>query len=156
MSRGATPDERGDLAFRLKVAMLGTFGISAPVTIWSEAEIALAARHVAWYREHVRARIKSADQYLLTEQPPLDGRGNWAATWYADKDRRGGVAFFFRLEGAATRSFTFAGLDPARRYRLRYLDGSKFESSGAQLGAGVSLTLDAQFTSAALVVEAVS
>jgi alpha-galactosidase len=62
MSRGATPDERGDLAFRLRVAMLGTFGISAPVITWSDDDVELAARHVRWYREHVRRRVKSADQ----------------------------------------------------------------------------------------------
>jgi alpha-galactosidase len=155
MSRGATPDDRGDLAFRLKVAMLGTFGISAPVTTWSEAEIALAARHVAWYRDHVRSRVKAADQYLLTEQPPLDGKGDWAALWYADKDKGGGAGFFFRLEGPAKQAFPLAGLDPARRYRLLYLDGTAAEATGAELAAGLSVSLDTNFTSAALVVEAV-
>lgn len=155
MSRGATPDDRGDLAFRLKVAMLGTFGISAPVTSWSEAEIAVAARHVAWYREHARPRVKAANQYLLTSQPPLDGRGDWAGVWYADKDSSGGVGFFFRLEGNATRSFPLGGLDPSRRYRLRYLDGPPTEATGVELATGLSLTLESQFTSAALVVEAV-
>jgi alpha-galactosidase len=154
MSRGATPDARGDLAFRLRIPMLGTLGISAPVTLWSDAEIALAARHVAWYREHVRARTKCADQYLLTPQPPLDGRGDWAAIWYADKDRSGGVGFFFRLEGAADRSFGLAGLDPGRRYRLRFLDGPVLEATGAELAAGLQIALDAPFTSVAVVIEA--
>jgi alpha-galactosidase len=155
MSRGATPDERGDLAFRLRVAMLGTFGISAPVITWSDDDVELAARHVRWYREHVRRRVKSADQYLLTEQPPLDGRGDWAAIWYADKDRAGGVGFCFRLEGSAVRSFGLAGLDPARRYRLRHLDGPVVEASGAELTSGVTVSLAAPFSSAAFVVEAV-
>lgn len=153
MSRGASPDARGDLAFRLQVAMLGTFGISAPVNTWSEAEITLAAQHVAWYREHVRPRVKSADQYLLTEQPPLDGKGDWAAIWYANKDRRGGAGFFFRLEGAATRSFALPGLDPARRYRIRYLDGATLEATGADLAADLTISRDAPFTSAAIAVD---
>ncbi|MCK1571893.1 alpha-galactosidase [Bradyrhizobium sp. 174] len=154
MSRGATPDARGNLAFRLQVPMLSSFGISAPVNSWSAAEIEAAAHHVAWYREHVRPRLNAADQYLLTAQPPLDGKGDWAAVWYADKDRKGGVGFFFRLEGAASRTFRLAGLAPDMRYRLRYLNGPTVEATGAELASGLTVSLDATFASAALVVVA--
>ena len=39
-------DMRGDLAFRLRVAMLGSFGISAGIDRWSAADIATAKVHV--------------------------------------------------------------------------------------------------------------
>jgi hypothetical protein len=39
-------DWYGDLAFRLRVAMLGTFGISAPIDRWSRSDITTAAAHV--------------------------------------------------------------------------------------------------------------
>ncbi|WDR03072.1 hypothetical protein PSQ19_02390 [Devosia algicola] len=114
MSRGAQPDERGDIAFRLRIAMLGSLGISAPVSQWSEAEIETAARHVDFYKQHVRPRINNADQYQLTAAPPLDGNGDWAAIWYADKDTNGGVGFFFRLIGSPAQRFRLAGLSPAQ------------------------------------------
>jgi len=153
LSRGAGPDDRGDLAFRLRVAMLGTLGISAPVSAWSAAEIDLAARHVDWYRRHVRPRVNDADQFLLTPPPPLDGKGDWAAIWYADKDAGGGVGFFFRLQGDPTRRFSLDGLDPAQNYRLTWLDGGTRTAAGVDLAQGLDIALDGAFTSAVLLVE---
>jgi alpha-galactosidase len=153
MSRGAEPDARGDLAFRLRIAMLGTLGISAPVSDWSDAEIDIAARHVDWYRRHVRPRVNGADQYQLTEPPPLDGNGDWAAIWYADKDAGGGVGFFFRLAGAPSRRFRFAGLDPLQSYRLSYLDGPSRRVKGTDLTGGFEVVLDVEFASAVILVE---
>jgi alpha-galactosidase len=153
LSRGAAPDARGGLGFRLMIPMLGTLGISAPVGDWSEDEIALAGRYVDWYRRHVRARVNGADQYLLTEAPPLDGNGDWAAIWYADKDKGGGAGFFFRLTGAPSRRFALAGLDPNRQYRVGFLDGPSRNYSGAELADGLDIALDDAFTAAAILVE---
>lgn len=149
-------DERGDLAFRLRIAMLGTFGISAPVDRWSAAEFAIAQTHVAWYRDHIRPLVQRGDQYLLTEAPPVDGNGDWAAIWYAAKDRSGGALFAFRLAGAAaTRQFALPGLDPAARYRLRTPEGWNSAATGAELAAGLAIDIGEPFGSALIVVEQV-
>jgi alpha-galactosidase len=72
-------DRRGDLAFRLRVAMLGSFGLSAHIDRWPEADLAVAAAHIALYREKLRPIIHDGDQYHLTPPPPPDGNGDWVA-----------------------------------------------------------------------------
>ena len=103
-------DLRGDLAFRVRVAMLGSFGISAPLALWSEEQQAVVRAHVALYRERVRALVHLGDQYQLTEPPALDGEGDWAAMWFVAKDGRSGVLFAFRLQGGREREFPLPGL----------------------------------------------
>ena len=137
-------DDRGDLAFRLRVAMLGSFGISAPLGAWSDADRGIVADHVRLYRDRLRALIHHGDQYLLTVPPPLDGRGDWAAIWYVAKDGGSGVLFAFRLEGSEQREFLLPGLaDGARR-----LEGE----GGSLVPGGVRVTLDAPFSSALLLI----
>ncbi|OJY65327.1 MAG: hypothetical protein BGP12_19235 [Rhodospirillales bacterium 70-18] len=144
---GAAPDPRGDLAFRLRVAMLGSFGISAPVQRWSEANLAAAAAHVALYRDHVRALVQSSDRYELTAPPPADGNGDWAVLWYAAKDGRSGVLFAFRLAGArAVRRFRLPGL--AAGMALAGPDAA----SAVLRGAMVTLRIRQAFTSALVLV----
>ncbi len=138
-------DLRGDLAFRLRVAMLGSFGISAPLGVWSAGQMAVAREHVALYRAVVRGLVAEGDQYLLTEAPPLDGRGEWAAVWYAAKDGSRGVLFAFRLEGAAERRFALPGLR-AGAWRVRG-DGV------VAAEGGVEVTLAGRFASVLAVVE---
>jgi len=137
-------DRRGDLAFRLRVAMLASFGISAPVGDWSEADRDTVRAHVALYRERLRPLIHHGDQYLLTAPPPLDGQGDWAAIWYVAKDGGAGALFAFRLQGAATRDFALPGLAAGPR---------RLEGEAAGLVAdGVRVTLAAPFSSALVMV----
>jgi alpha-galactosidase len=98
----------GDLAFRLHVAMLGSFGISARIDRWSDPDSALVAAHVKLYRDQLRRIIHHGDQYLLTPRPRRNGGGDWAAIWYVAKDGSEGALFAFRLGGA----------DTSRRYPL--------------------------------------
>jgi alpha-galactosidase len=147
-------DERGDLPFRLRIAMLGSFGISARIDRWPEADFALAAAHVALYREKLRAIIQEGDQYLLTEAPPGDGNGDWTALWYAAKDGTKGVLFAFRLAGAAAeRVFALPGLVPDRSYQASFFSGAASETTGAALARGLSVAIPAQFQSALCYVE---
>lgn len=138
-------DKRGDLAFRLHVAMLGSFGISAPIDTWTEADIDVAAPHVALYREKARALVHHGDQYPLTPPPPLDGAGEWAAMWYVAKDGRAGVLFAFRLHGAETRTFPLPGLLPGP-WRLT-------GDNVALTDGGARVALEAPFRSAMVVFE---
>jgi alpha-galactosidase len=136
-------DRRGDLPFRLRVAMLGSFGISAPIDLWSDADRAVAAAHVALYRAHVRPLLHHGDQFQLTEPPPIDGNGDWAAMWYLAPDRRRGVLFAFRLRGQAERRFALPGM-PLPRW---------VEGEGGRIEGGeVVVTLPQIYRSALLIV----
>jgi alpha-galactosidase len=151
--KGQPVDRRGDLRFRTRVAMLGSFGVSAPVGRWSAEELEVVRQHVGWYKERVRPLVQRGDQYLLTEAPPADGAGDWAAAWYLSKDARQGALFAFRLEGHPGRELALPGLDPDARYRLTSPEGWTAERSGAELGRGLPVELDAPFRSTILAVE---
>jgi alpha-galactosidase len=145
-----TLDERGDLPFRLRVAMLGSFGISARADRWSETDFATAAAHVALYRDVVRAVVHHGDQYLLTRPPDVDGSGEWAAIWYVAKDASRGVLFAFRLGSEqAARVFPLPGLIDGRRYRVRLFDGAVRDVTAD----GVTVTILGKFQSELCVVE---
>ncbi len=149
-------EERGDLPFRLRVAMLGSFGISARVDEWPAGDFAIAAAHVALYRDTLRAIIQFGDQYLLTRAPAADGSGDWAAIWYAAKNRRRGALFAFRLDGAeASRKFRLPGLSPRARYRVSHGSGEIVETTGEALEAGVVVTIADRYRSELASVEAV-
>jgi alpha-galactosidase len=139
-------DLRGDLAFRVRVAMLGSFGISAPLGLWSAAQHAVVAAHVRLYREEVRDLVQFGDQHLLTAPPGLDGAGDWAGVWFVAKDGRRGVLFAFRLEGAAERVFALPGLR-AGPWRVR-------GEAVAAVPAGARVLLGAAYASALAVIEA--
>ncbi|HJT09061.1 MAG TPA: alpha-galactosidase [Stellaceae bacterium] len=147
-------DERGDLPFRLRSAMLGSFGISARIDRWREADFAVAAAHVALYREKLRPIIHHGDQYLLTKAPPGDGNGDWAALWYAAKDGASGVLFAFRLaKGEASRSFPLPGLVPDQCYRVSFFSRAASEMRGDALTGGLVVAIPAPFQSALCYVE---
>lgn len=150
----ALVDWRGDLAFRLRVAMLGTFGISAPIDRWPAADLATAAEHVGLYKAKVRPLIHHGDQYYLTHAPRPDGGSDWAAVWYAAKDGSAGVLFAFRLAGAeAARRFALPGLKPEQSYRLAFMSGPTMTMSGDGLARGIEIRLDENYRSALCLVE---
>lgn len=103
---GGEADGRSDLAFRLRVAMLGSFGISAAISRWSAADRQLAAAHVQLYREHVRPLVQFGDMF----EPPAPA--GWLAWHYQAKDAARGVVFAFRLQSAVA-SWVFRGVEIA-------------------------------------------
>ena len=149
-------DERGDLPFRLRVAMLGSFGISASISSWSEADLVIAAEHVALYRNKLRSIIHHGDQYFLTPPPPIDGSSAWAAMWYVAKDGLSGVLFAFRLGTAeATRVFSLAGLVSEKSYRASLLSAESIvDTTGEALAQGLGIAVPSQFQSELVLVEA--
>ena len=145
---------RGDLAFRLHVAMLGSFGISAAIERWSAADIATAAAHVSLYATHLRDIIHHGDQYQLTPAPAPSGNSEWAAIWYVAKDGNRGALLAFRLAGAdATRIFPLPGLHPARRYRVQHYPAAAVMTTGAALATGLGVTIGDRFASCVCLVE---
>jgi alpha-galactosidase len=154
---GEAPDARGDLAFRLRVAMLGSFGISARIGDWPEGDIETAAAEVAWYKSVARPLVGGfGDQYILTPAPRLDGTGGWAAMWFAAKDQTGGFALIFRLE-ATEGSFVLRldGLDPARRYCLSMPGEADRHLTGAALAEGQIVTIALPYLSQRVTVTAI-
>jgi alpha-galactosidase len=150
-------DWRGDLAFRLRVAMLGTFGISAPIDAWSPDDIAMTAAHLDLYVTKVRPLIHRGDQYDLTIAPRPDGNSDWAAIWYAAKDGRSGVLFAFRLAGSqGTRAFRLPGLKKEARYHVGFGTGETVVRTGAELSAGLQIALTEPFRSELCLVEQVA
>jgi alpha-galactosidase len=149
-------DERCDLPFRLRVAMLGSFGISAPIDRWPEADLVIAAEHVALYRNKLRSIIHHGDQYFLTPPPRLDGSGEWAAIWYVAKDGSNGVLFAFRLlSSERSRVFPLAGLISEKGYQATlFSEGITTDTSGEALAQGIIITVPGQFQSELVVVEA--
>ena len=145
----------GDLAFRTRVAMLGSFGISAAVREWTPEDSAVVADHVALYRRHIRSLVHHGAQYRLTEQPPFDGQGDWAALWYVAHDGAAGVLFAFRLgQGTPERRFALPGLDAGRAYEVQVPGGEAVRTQGTELGEGVMVTCPAPFTSQLVLVRA--
>jgi alpha-galactosidase len=148
-------DERGDLPFRLRVAMLGSFGISARADRWPAADFATVAAHVAVYRERVRQIVQLGDQYLLTRAPPADGTGDWAAVWYVAKDGGRGVLFAFRLAGGTeTQAFPLPGLRPEQAYTLEVFGSGTTQRTGSALMAGCTVTVPQPFGSALCLIDA--
>jgi alpha-galactosidase len=146
--------ELGDLPFRLRVAMLGSFGISAPVERWSDEETAIVKKHVAWYKQIVRPILKSSRQYLLTDAPPLDGNGDWAAIWYVLPEGTRGILFAFRLaNGRQEQTFVLPGLDAQAFYRLSSPDGWSTTLKGEELEAGIAVEADSPFRSVLISIE---
>jgi alpha-galactosidase len=149
-----TQDERGDIAFRTRVAMLGSFGISAPVERWSVKDIATVKQHIRWYKELVRPLVQTGNQYQLTKAPPLDGEGEWAAIWYAATNAHRGVLFAFRLASPNSQHrFSLPGLCPDAEYCLRTPEGWSSTRLGSDLAAGLLVTVEAPFRSVLMFVE---
>ena len=149
--------ELGDLPFRLRVAMLGSFGISAPLERWSAEEDAVVRKHVSWYRDVVWPVVQSGRQFMLTGAPPLDGNGDWAAVWYVEPEGTGGVLFAFRLaNGLPERIFALPGLEARAVYRVTSPDGWNVTFTGEELGAGIAVAAELPFRSVLLSVEQVA
>ena len=149
--------EQGDLPFRLGIAMLGNFGVSAPLNRWSDGDMAVVKKHILWYKQFVRPLLPLSRQYLLTDAPPLNGNGDWAAIWYAHPEGAGGVLFAFRLaNGQSARTFPLPGLNEQTLYRLTPVDGQFITRTGQELRAGIEVEADAPFCSVLLSVDKVS
>lgn len=148
------------LDYRFLSAMQGSLGIGANLDHMQEADIATAARWIAAYKT-IRDTVQRGDLYRIA--PPRADRAT-SATFYVSPDRKQAVLFqmlhssMFRDNGAALRP---QGLDPARRYRVRMLDGAALpdgvpgEASGAYwMERGLRAKLKGDFQGAAFLFDA--
>jgi len=149
-------DDRGRLALRAHVAMLGSLGVSAPVWQWSEAERRECAGYISWYKSRIRPLFAGSDQYLLTEQPALDGQGDWAAIWYVADDATSGHLTAVRLsDGTPSRFLPLHGLDQDASYEVSTPGGVVGHYRGQELGDGFAVHLDEAWSSGAFAVRRV-
>ena len=130
-------DGQGDLAFRARVAMMGAFGISAPIPDWTAQDVAEVREHVATYKR-LRPLIEHGRQVRLTPDPPRDGTGTWAAMAFLDVAGSQGAVLAFRLaDGEPAHALQVPGLDAGTTFSVtRDADDAEIELTGAQLQAG--------------------
>jgi alpha-galactosidase len=148
--------QAGDLRFRLHVAMLGAFGVSAPVQLWEKADLELAASQIRWYKRHVASELSASRQYLLGDQPSLQDPTGWATAWYARRDASGGHLLSFRLDDdRRSVELPLEGLLDDSRYRVTEESIVLGTYSGRELADGISLDLPTPHSSRALSIDRV-
>jgi len=148
------------LDYRFLSAMQGSLGIGANLDHWTEQDFATARQWIAAYKG-IRGTVQRGDLYRIA--PPVPDVAT-SATLYVSPDK-GQAVLFQMLRGSMFRdnmaALPLQGLDPARRYHVRMLDGSPLpeampqDASGAYwMGQGVRLKLKGDYKGAALLFEA--
>jgi alpha-galactosidase len=149
------------LDYRFLSSMQGGLGIGANLDKWGDADFATARKWVAAYKT-IRETVQRGALYRL-ESPTGDNAT--AATMYVGQDKRQAVLFqmlhssMWRDNPAAIHA---QGLDPAKVYAVRMLDGSARpagvpeRASGAYwMNRGLRAPLKGDYVGAAFVFEAV-
>ena len=142
------------LQFRFDVAMTGSLGIGGNLDKWTDDEMQLGAKNVAFYKS-VRAMVQQGALYRLT--PSLDAQGHWA-TEYIATDHSQAVVFAFlhsQHYGEPFPALRLQGLDPQAVYTITPRDPGQAkmlpqQASGAALmTTGVQLKLTGDYDSTA-------
>jgi alpha-galactosidase len=144
------------LSFRFVVAMMGSLGIGANLNAWPDADLAYAARMVA-FDKTIRSTVQDGDLYRLA--PP--GQPQAGVNEYVSQDGRQAVVFAFlqsQQHGRPQPAVALQGLDPRAVYQVRSLDGKLVEkletASGAYLLAhGLTFDLKGDFDATVVVLE---
>lgn len=139
------------LQFRFHSAMMGSLGIGANLTEFSDAELEQSAGFIEQYKR-LRPVIQEGEFHRLA-----DDSGNGADIFEYRTDERVAVFVFLVAARMGRRpvSFRLRGLDPAGVYRFQ-ADWQTQEKSGAYLmGHGVQTWLLGDYASAVLTFERV-
>ncbi|WP_348264312.1 alpha-galactosidase [Telmatobacter sp. DSM 110680] len=109
--------------YMLRSGMMGWMSIMLDTTAWSPQQHAAARHAFMIYKEKLRPLIRDARLYHISERP--DGV-HWDGMEYWDPARRRGVAFVFRgsIPNETEHRFVLAGLEPGKRYRVHFEDGT--------------------------------
>jgi len=128
--------------YMLRSGMMGWFTIMLDTSSWSAEQHAAAKREIDVYKKELRPLIRDASLYHVSPRP--DGV-HWDAMEYWDPHRKMGVVYAFRgtVENENTHAFALQGLEPSKRYRLRFFDRTSPDraATGAELGKGLKVTL---------------
>ena len=111
------------LEYRFLVAMSGSLGIGGNLTKWSEADMALAKKMVAYYKR-VRNSVQHGDLYRLLS--PRDG--DVSAIEYVSENGEQAVLFAFREQQRFLQPappIRLRGLDAEALYRIEGIDEEK-------------------------------
>jgi Melibiase/Glycosyl hydrolase family 36 C-terminal domain len=134
-----------NLRYMLRSGMLGWFSLMLDASQWTAQQREAAQREFALYKRALRPLIREADLYHVADRP--DGV-HWDGMEYYSPRLRRGVLYAFRGSASElpTHRFRLTGLDPGRRYRLRFQDNpaAHQELTGQslmQMGVDVRLPL---------------
>jgi hypothetical protein len=108
---------------------------------WTDDEKAAVKAAVATYKTKIRPLVRSADLYHILPRP--DGK-NWDGIQYFDPATKKGVVYLFKPSAVAdTIALKLRGVEPGRRYRVTFEDGSNpaAEKTGEELSKGFDVTL---------------
>ena len=122
---------------------------------WTDDEKAAVKAAVTTYKTRIRPLVRSADLYHILPRP--DGK-NWDGIQYHDAATGKGVVYLFKPSAVAdTITVKLRGVDSAKRYRVSFEDGSNpaSEKTGAELMAGLDVTLKGAPVSELVFIEAV-
>jgi alpha-galactosidase len=109
--------------YMLRSGMMGWLTVMIDTSSWSAEQHQAAKEEVELYKKELRGLIRDADLYHISARP--DGI-HWDGLEYWDSQRKRGVVYAFRgkTEEERAHSFSLQGLQPEKRYRLRFHDHS--------------------------------
>jgi len=109
--------------YMLRSGMMGWISVMQDTSAWPQQQHEAARQAIALYKQQLRPLIRDAHLYHVSPRP--DGV-HWDGMEYWDPVRGKGVVFAFRgsIADESDHWFVLNGLDPGRRYRLHYQDGS--------------------------------
>jgi hypothetical protein len=120
--------------YELRSGMMGWITVMQDTGAWTLEQRAVARQAIQHYKTDLRPLIRQAELFHISERP--DGV-HWDGMEYWDPKQKRGVVFAFRGSGKdePEHRFVLEGLDPHKRYRLHFEDGSSADSeaTGEQL-----------------------
>jgi alpha-galactosidase len=144
------------LQYRFLVAMQGALGIGTDLNRWSDADFALAARMIAYYKA-IRQTVQEGDLYRLSSPRESD----LTANEYVARDGKQAVLFAFLrsqqfLYPAPT--IYLRGLEEGAVYRVKPLDAKLVEKGDLMSGSflmnhGINFKLVGDYDSTSVLLE---
>ena len=128
--------------YMLRSGMMGWVTLMLDTSAWTPTQHQAAKDAIALYKEKLRPLIRDAHLYHISPRP--DGV-HWDGMEYWNPQRGQGVVFAFR--GSTTdeprHKFALAGLNPARKYKLHFQDGTAPDRTvtGRELAQGLEVNL---------------
>ena len=108
---------------------------------WTDEEKQAVKQAVETYKTRIRPLVRNADLYHIL--PRADGR-SWDGIQYHDPATKRGVVYLFKPSPVAdTITLKLRGVEPGRRYRVTFEDGSgpAAEKTGEDLSKAFDVTL---------------
>jgi alpha-galactosidase len=109
--------------YMLRSGMMGWLTVMQNTNAWTPEQHAAAKQEFALYKEKLRPFIRDADLYHISARP--DGM-HWDGIEYNDVRQQRALVYAFHgsTPNDQAHIFPLYGLQPSRRYRLHFQDGS--------------------------------